>query len=82
MLQAKPGEGWRLDLGGGSLKPVDATTCNDYQITSIFSDELDHQWSLGQSYSASLFVTENSVKAELPPNSKHGYYKQVSLELS
>ena len=75
VLMAGPGEGWGLALGSGPLKPLDANTDNDYQTTSILSDALDYQWSLGQSFSFSFFSTENGGRAELPPKPKQEYYK-------
>ena len=75
VLQAGPGEGWGVALGSGPLKPVDTNTGNDYQTTSILSDSLDYQWSLGQSFSFSFFSTENGGRAELPPKPKQEYYK-------
>ena len=72
LAQAKAGE-W--PWAAAPLKPVDTNTGNDYQTTSILSDALDYQWSLGQSFSFSFFGTENGGRAELPPKPKQEYYK-------
>ena len=74
-LLADPGEGWGTGLGGGSLKPVNASSGTSYQTSSVYSVTLDYQWPLGKSFSALITYVEHGGKGELPNNTKYQYYK-------
>jgi len=74
-LLADPGEGWGTGLGGGSLKPVNASSGTSYQTSSVYGVTLDYQWPLGKSFSALITYVEHGGQGELPNNTKYKYYK-------
>ena len=73
--QAGPIDGWGLFLDVGQLKPVNDDSGREYQDSKIIGDQIDYQFALGDSFSFSLFASENMNKGALPANKKYGYYK-------
>ena len=73
--QAGPIDGWGLFLDVGQLKPVNDASGREYQGSKVIGDQIDYQFALGDSFSFSLFVSENMDKGALPANTKYGYYK-------
>ena len=74
-LQAGPGEGLGLFLDFGQLKAVNYNTEIEYQTSKIGGGQYDYQFTLGGSFSFSLFGTEFGGKGVLPDNTKYEYYK-------
>ena len=75
VTQAGPIDGWGLFLDVGQLKPVNDDSGREYQDSKIIGDQIDYQFALGNSFSFSLFASENTNKGELPGNTKYGNYK-------
>ena len=75
VLQARPGDGLGLFLDVGQLKSVNDESGKEYQDSKVIGDQIDYQFSLGNSFSFSLFASENMNKGALPSNTKYGYYK-------
>ena len=73
--QAGPGDGLGLFLDFGQLKPVNDASGREYQDSKVIGDQIDYQFALGNSFSFSLFASENMNKGALPANTKYGYYK-------
>jgi hypothetical protein len=73
--QAEPIDGWGLFLDVGQLKPVNDASGREYQDSKVIGDQIDYQFALGDSFSFSLFASENMNKGTLPVNTKYGYYK-------
>ena len=73
--QAGPIDGWGLFLDVGQLKPVNDESGREYQGSKVIGDQIDYQFALGDSFSFSLFASENMNKGVLPGNTKYGYYK-------
>ena len=75
VLQAGSGEGLGLFLDLGQIKAVNNETGTEYQTSKIGGVQYDYQFALGNSFSFSLFASENMNKGALPANTKYGYYK-------
>ena len=73
--QAGPGDGLGLFLDFGQLKPVNDASGREYQDLKVIGDQIDYQFALGNSFSFSLFASENMNKGTLPANTKYVYYK-------
>jgi len=72
---AGPIDGWGLFLDVGQLKPVNDASGREYQDSKVIGDQIDYQFALGNSFSFSLFASENMNKGVLPENTKYEYYK-------
>ena len=56
---AGPEDGWVLFVEIGQLKAVNENTETEYQESKVLGDQIDYQFALGESFSISLFATEN-----------------------
>ena len=74
-LLARLGNGFRLFLDLGQLKPVDDDTGKENQTSKIIGDQIEYQFALGESFSFPLFGAEFGGKGALPDNTKYEYYK-------
>ena len=81
VTQAGPIDGWGVFLDVGQLKPVNDDSGREYQDSKIIGDQIDYQFALGDSFSFSLFASENVNKGALPANTKYEYYKAGILGL-
>ena len=68
--QAGPIDGWGLFLDVGQLKPVNDDSGREYQCSKIIGDQIEYQFALGDSFSFSLFASENMNKGVVPANTK------------
>jgi len=59
VTQAGSIDGWGLFLDVGQLKPVNDDSGREYQDSKIIGDQIDYQFALGNSFSFSLFASEN-----------------------
>ena len=70
-LHDRLGNGFRLALDLGQLKPVNDDTGKENQTSKIIGDHIEYQFALGESFSFSLFVAEFGSKGALPDNTKY-----------
>ena len=68
--QAGPIDGWGLFLDVGQLKPVNDASGREYHGPKIIGDQIDYQFALVDSFSFSLFASENMNKGVVPSNTK------------
>ena len=61
-----------MDLG--QLKPVNDDTGKENQTSKIIGGQIEYQFTLGESFSISLFGAEFGGKGALPDNTKYKYY--------
>ena len=57
------------------LKPVNNETGKENQTSKIIGDQIEYQFTLGESFSISLFGAEFGGKSALPDNTKSEYYR-------
>ena len=53
------GDSWGLFVDIGQFKAVNENTGRECQQSKVFGDQIDYQFALGESFSISLFATEN-----------------------
>ena len=75
VLLANPGDGVGLFIDVGQLKTVNDYSGEEYQTSKLIGDQIDYQFALGDSFSFTLFVSENANKGALPGITKYEYYK-------
>lgn len=75
LLHAEPSGGVGLGLGGGALKPTNASSGTSYHTSAVYGGILDYQWPLGKSFSALVTYAEHGGKGEVPDHTKYKYYK-------
>ena len=73
-LLARLDNGFGLFLDLDQLKPVDDDSGKENQTSKIIGDQIEYQFTLGESFSISLFGTEFGGKGALPDNTKYEYY--------
>nr|ADI19196.1 hypothetical protein [uncultured delta proteobacterium HF0130_20J24] len=74
-LYAEPSEGLGLFLDFGQTKAVNHNTGTEYQTSKIGGVQYDYLFTLGDSFSFSIFGTEFVGKGVLPDNTKYEYFK-------
>ena len=72
---AGPVGGFGLFADFGQLKAVNENSGKEYQESKVFGSHIDYQFPLGESFSFSLFGTENANKGSLPNKTEYEYYK-------